>query len=85
MSNWMRKTIAQIARLDAYLSKHEDRKIRIDIYHDSWCRHNRGRSCNCDPDITFTDCGPSTPEERKANDDVFAAIEKDENERRGAR
>ena len=23
----------------------------IDVYHDDWCGINRGRRCNCDPDI----------------------------------
>jgi hypothetical protein len=23
----------------------------IDVYHDEWCRINRGGYCNCDPDI----------------------------------
>jgi len=82
MSNWIKKIAAQNAQIEAYLDKHKGRSIRVDIYHDDWCRHKRGKTCNCNPDITFTDCGPSTPESCKEAADMMDAIEKDERERR---
>ena len=24
-----------------------------DIYHDQWCGHNKGRDCDCDPEIVW--------------------------------
>ena len=60
MHNYERKTAQFMPAIEAAINKHFKRPggtMYVHVWHDSWCDHNKGGRCNCDPDLNL-ECIP---------------------------